>query len=66
MPLDNVNFEYTRHNETPATCRYCGKKATHLSPTGTYMDAYPVCEDGTYNEKTNTYICNKCWNSGKR
>ena len=61
MPLDKVGFAYVKHGCKIASCRLCGKKASHLSATGTYPDAYLVTEDGSYDEETNTFICWKCY-----
>jgi len=61
MPLDDVNFSYVKHGYHVAKCRMCGISATHLSSTGVYQDQYLVCEDGSYDEETNTFICWNCY-----
>ena len=61
MPLDNVNFSQVQHNCHIAYCRICSRPATHLSSTGTYQDLYLVTEDGSYDKKTNTFICWNCY-----
>lgn len=61
MPIDNVDFIFVKNNCHVAYCRVCGRSATTLSSTGTYQDAYPVTEDGTYDKKSNTFICWECY-----
>ena len=57
----NDKFSSIQSNCLIASCRECGLKATHLSSTGTYRDQYKVEEDGSYDKKTNTFICWKCF-----
>ena len=61
MPIDDVNFITVKSNCHVAYCRVCNKSATHLSSTGTYQDQYIVTEDGSYDEKSNTFICWDCY-----